>query len=75
MPVGLELLQIGLANVKPLLQAVLPRRVAYNPTLGNLAVIRNPNLEDSHIVHLQPFPQIAADGCLQIHSKVVILGV
>jgi hypothetical protein len=72
-PVGSKLLQVGLANVEPLAQAVLPRKVACNPTLGNLAVISNPNLEDSHIVHLRPFPRTAVDGCLQVHSHVALI--
>jgi hypothetical protein len=52
MPFDSELLQVGLANVEPLAQAVLPLRLAYNPVSGNLAMITNPNLEDYHIVHL-----------------------
>jgi hypothetical protein len=63
-PVDSELLQVGLANVEPLAQAVLPRKVACNPTSGISVVIMNPNLEGSHIVHLRPFPQTAVDGCL-----------
>jgi hypothetical protein len=53
-PFDSELLQVGFANVEPLAQAqaVLPRKLAYNPTSGNLAVITNPNLEDYHIVLL-----------------------
>jgi hypothetical protein len=51
-PVDSELLQVGLTNVEPLAYVVLPRRVAYNPASGNLAVITNLNLEGSHIVHL-----------------------
>jgi hypothetical protein len=47
-----ELLQVGLANVEPLAQVVLPRKGACNLASGNLAVIRNQNLEGSHIVHL-----------------------
>jgi hypothetical protein len=73
MPFDSELLQVGLANVEPLAQAVLPRRLAYNPMSGNLAVITNPNLEDYHIVHLRPFPRIAVDGCLWIHLHVALI--
>jgi hypothetical protein len=72
-PVGSELLQVGLANVEPLSQAVLPRRVACNPALGNLAVVTNPNLEGSHIVHFRPFPRTTADDCLQVHSHVALI--
>jgi hypothetical protein len=72
-PINSELLQVGLVNVEPLAQVVLPRRVACNPTSGNLAVITNPNLEGSHIVHLRPFPQTAVDGCLQVHSHVALI--
>ena len=56
MPFDLELLQVGLTNVEPSMQAVLSRRLACSPASGNLAVIMNLNLEDYHIVHLQPFP-------------------
>jgi hypothetical protein len=56
--------------VEPSAQAVLPRRVVCNPALENLAAITNPNLEDSHIVHLQAFPRTATNGCLQVHSHM-----
>jgi hypothetical protein len=71
-PFDSELLQVGLANVEPLAQAeaVLPRKLAFNPASGNLAVITNPNLEDYHIVYLQPFPRTAVDGCLRVHSHM-----
>jgi hypothetical protein len=68
-----ELLQVGLANVEPVPQVVLPRRLACNPALRNLAVITNPNLEDSHIVQLRPFSQTAVDGCLQVHLHVALI--
>jgi hypothetical protein len=51
-PFDSELLQVGLANVELLAQAVLTRRLACNPASGNLAMITNPNMEDYHIVHL-----------------------
>jgi hypothetical protein len=75
MPFDSELLQVGLANVEPLAQAqvVLPPKLAYNPTSGNLAVITNPNLEDYHIVHLRPFPRTAVDGCLRVHSHMALI--
>jgi hypothetical protein len=75
MPFDSELLQVGLTNVEPLAQAqaVLPRKLACNPASGNLAVITNPNLEDYHIVHLQPFPQTTVDGCLRVHSHVALI--
>jgi hypothetical protein len=65
-PFDSELLQVGLANVEPLVQAqaVLPRKLACNPASGNLAVITNPNLEDYHIIHLR---------CLLIHSHMALI--
>ena len=63
MPSGLKLLQVSLTNMESLAQAVLPRRLACNLALGNLAMITNPNLKDPHIVYFQPFPQTAVDGC------------
>jgi hypothetical protein len=72
-PFDSELLQVGLANVEPLAQAVLPRRLAYNPVSGNFAVITNPNLEDYHIVHLQPFSRTAVDGYIRVHSHVALI--
>jgi hypothetical protein len=74
-PFDSELLQVGLANVEPLVhaQAVLPRRLACNPMSGNLAMITNPNLEDYHIVHLRPFSRTIVDGCFQVHSHVVLI--
>jgi hypothetical protein len=72
-PIGSELLPVGLADVEPLVQAILPQRVACSLVLGNLATITNPNLEDSHIVHLQAFPQTATDGCFQVHSHVALI--
>jgi hypothetical protein len=71
--VGSELLQVGLADVEPLPQAVLPRRMGCNLALENLAAIMNPNLEDSHIVYLQAFPQTAVDGCLQVYLHVALI--
>jgi hypothetical protein len=74
-PFDSELLQVGLANVEPLAQAqaVLPRKLAYNPALGNLAVITNPNLEDYYIVHLRLFPRTTVDGCLLVHSHMALI--
>jgi hypothetical protein len=72
-PVDLELLQVGLVNVEPLAQAILPQRLGCNPTSGNLAAIMNLNQEDSHIVHLQPFPRTAVDGCFYVHSYVALI--
>jgi hypothetical protein len=72
-PFDLELLQVGLAHVEPLVQVVLPRRLACNPASENLAVIMNPNLEDYHIIHLRPFPRTAVDGCLRVHSHVALI--
>ena len=51
-PFNSKLLQVGLVNVEPLARAILPHRLACNPTLENLAVITNLNLQDYHIVHL-----------------------
>jgi hypothetical protein len=74
-PFDSELLQVGLANVEPLAQAqaILPRKLACNPALENLAVIMNPNLEDYHIVHHRPFPRTAVDGCLLVHSHMALI--
>jgi hypothetical protein len=72
-PVGSELLQATLTDEVKTAHAILPWRVACNPTLGNLAMIRNSNLEDSHIVHLQAFLQTAAYGYLQVHSYMALI--
>jgi hypothetical protein len=74
-PFDSKLLQVGLANVEPLAQAqaILPRKLACNLVSGNLAVIRNPNLEGYHIVHLRPFPRTAVDGCLLVHSHMALI--
>jgi hypothetical protein len=74
-PFDSELLQVGLTNVEPLVQAqaVLPHKLACNPTSRNLAVITNPNLEDYHIVHLRPFLRTDVDACLRVHSHVALI--
>ena len=36
-------------------------------------MITNSNLEDYHIVHLQPFSQTAVDGCLRVHSHMALI--
>ena len=71
--IGSKLLQVGLVNVEPLAQAILPQRVGCNPMLENLATITNMNLEESHIVHLQAFLQTAVNDCFQVHLHVALI--
>ena len=59
--------------MEPLAQVVLPSRLAYNPGSENLAMITNLNLEDYHIVYLQPFSQTVVNGCLWVHLHVALI--